>query len=88
MGKILAKQVYGSVDLNSDQVIEGTKTFSAPIICQKKESTHHMVNVDGFIYWVIDPKVLDQNGNFRLGVVNAKLSIQFYSDRTWITDGK
>ncbi len=88
MNKILAKQVEGGVDINSDQIIEGTKTFSAPIICDKNESSHHMVNVNGFIYWVNNPDKLDENGNFRLGVVNSQLSIQHYSDKNWITDSK
>ncbi len=88
MSKILAKQVEGGVDINSEQIIEGKKTFSAPIICKNKESSHHIVNVNGFIYWVTNPEILDQNGNYRLGVVNSKLSIQYYSDKNWITDDK
>jgi len=88
MGKILAKQITGAVDLDSDQIIEGKKTFSAPIICQKKESSHHMVNVNGFIYWVTDTEKLDLEGNFRLGVVSSQLSIQHYAGGKWVTDSK
>ncbi len=88
MGKILAKQITGAVDLDSDQIIEGKKTFSAPIICQKHESSHHMVNVNGFIYWAIDPEILEQDGNFRFGVVNSQLSIQHYAGDKWVTDSK
>ena len=88
MGKILAKQITGAVDLDSDQIIEGKKTFSAPIICQKKDSSHHMVNVSGFVYWVIDPEILEQEGNFRLGVENSQLSIQHYAGGRWVTDSK
>jgi hypothetical protein len=84
MGKILSKQISGAVDLNSDQIIEGKKTFSAPIICQKKESSHFMVSVNGFIYWVTDPNRLNQQGNFRMGVVDSSLSYQKYIDGKWL----
>lgn len=88
MGKILAKQIEGSVDLNSDQTIEGTKTFSAPIVCQKQASSHHMINADGFTYWVQDPENLNEDGNFRIGVEDAQIKIQHCDGVSWITDSK
>jgi len=88
MGKILAKQIEGSVDLISDQTIEGKKTFSAPIVCQKKSSSHHMINVDGFTYWVQDTDNLMEDGNFRIGVEDAQIKIQHCDGENWITDSK
>jgi hypothetical protein len=84
MGKILAKQVEGGVDLNSEQIIAGRKTFSAPIICQNKQASHATVNEDGFVYWVQDVEVLEQQGNFRMGVVDGRLSMQHFHEGQWI----
>ena len=83
MGKILAKQVVGSLDITSEQVVEGKKTFSAPVIFQKKKSTHSMINYDGFIYWVKDPKKLEQNGNYRIGIVNSVMQTQYFLNGNW-----
>ena len=79
MGKILAKQIVNVVDLDSDQIIVCEKKFSAPIICLKKDAVHDIVNYNGFIYWVIDSNILDQEGNFRLGVEDMKLTFQEFS---------
>jgi len=84
MGKILAKQVVGSLDITSEQVIEGKKTFSAPVVFQNKESSHSMINQNGFIYWVIDQKVLEQEGNYRMGIINSNLKTQKFSKGRWI----
>ncbi len=84
MGKILAKQVEGGVDLNSEQIIGGKKTFSAPIICQNKQVSHATINEDGFVYWVQNVEVLEQHGNFRMGVVDGQLSMQQFFEGQWI----
>jgi len=84
MGKILAKQVVGSLDTTSEQVVEGKKTFSAPVVFQKKESSHSMINQDGFIYWVKDTKKIEQEGNFRMGVINSNLKTQKFSRGRWV----
>ena len=86
MGKILAKQVVGSLDITSEQVVEGKKTFSAPVVFQKKESTHSMINHDGFIYWAKDPKKINQEGNFRMGIINSNLKSQKYSRGRWVNN--
>ena len=83
MGKILAKQVVGSLDITSEQVVEGKKTFSAPVVFQKKESTHSMINHDGFIYWVKDLKKLEQDGNYRIGIVNSVMQTQYFLNGNW-----
>ena len=83
MGKILAKQVVGSVDTTSEQVVEGKKTFAAPVVFQKKESTHSMINHDGFIYWAKDTKKLEQEGNYRIGIINSTLQTQYFLNGNW-----
>ncbi len=88
MGKILAKQVVGSLDTTSEQVVEGKKTFSAPVVFQKKKSTHSVINQDGFIYWVKDQKVIEQEGNYRIGVVNSALQTQYFLNGNWENSGK
>lgn len=88
MGKILAKQVIGSLDTTSEQVVEGKKTFSAPVVFQKKKSTHSMINSDGFIYWVLDQKELDKEGNYRIGIVNSVLQTQYFLNGNWINTRK
>ena len=83
MGKILAKQVVGSLDLTSEQVVEGKKTFSAPVVFQKKESTHSMINHDGFIYWAKDANKLEQEGNYRVGLADFVLQMQYFKNGNW-----
>jgi len=88
MGKILSKQIKGAVDLNSNQIIGGKKTFSAPIICLNQESSHHIVQANGFIFWVQNPEKLEEEGNYRLGIVEGQLSIQHFSENQWIINEK
>ena len=78
-------KVKGAVDQNSSQEISGQKTFTAPLIIDKHRESHHIVNYQGFIYWAVDPAILDQEGNARMGMVEGSLSTQQYEDGGWRT---
>lgn len=85
MEKIHVKQVEGALDLESPQSITGQKTFTAPLVIDKQEESHHMVNHKGFIYWVLDTSNLYQEGNYRIGMVDGSLVSQQYENGRWIT---
>jgi hypothetical protein len=83
MDQIKAKQVNGMVDQSSRQEILGEKTFKAPLIIDRLGETHHIVAIEGFLYWAQDPTRLNQDGNFRIGVVGTTLQMQSFSDGRW-----
>ena len=83
MDKILAKQVEDMVDKSSTQEISGEKTFTAAAIFDKQTENFNIVIHQGFIYWATDPKQLEQDGNFRYGIVEGAMTSQEYSGEMW-----
>ncbi len=85
MGKILAKQVLDVMDQQSDQKIKGVKVFMEKTIFDSGKQKHHVVNEHGFIYWAMNFDRLNEEGNFRMGVVEGKLVQQKFFKEDWIT---
>ena len=83
MEKIRAKQVEGAVDTTSEQIIDGQKTFTAPVIISNHQQAFQMVSYDGFIYWAVDTNRLDEEGNTRMGMDRGSLVMQIFSDGAW-----
>ncbi len=84
MDKILAKQVENMVDQSSEQQIGGEKTFTTAVF-DAGANSHHMVNFEGFIYWTTNTKSLNQDGNYRMGMIEGFLRTQQYSEGMWNT---
>jgi len=85
MGKILAKQVQDVMDQQSDQKIKGVKIFIDKTVFDSGEEKHSVVNEHGFIYWAMNIDKLEQEGNFRMGVVKGKLVQQRFFKEDWET---
>jgi hypothetical protein len=83
--KIQAKQVEGVVDTTTQQDINARKIFKAPQVFDKLSATFHIVPFQGFIYWVQNRDVLNQIGNFRIGVDKGEFVHQEYLDGIWFT---
>ena len=83
MTKILAKQISNVVNTDSDQTISGKKTFENTVNFQKSTSAFNVVIEDGFIYWITNFGVLDEEGNQRIGVVNSVLTMEKYFEGMW-----
>lgn len=81
MSKINAKQVDGVLDTSSSQQVTGQKTFSsAQTFLGGMQS---VIISDGYIYWALNPAVLNEDGNSRLRIVNGIIDIEVHQG-TWI----
>jgi|TARA_B110001452_G_scaffold251162_1_gene239971 hypothetical protein len=81
MSKINAKQIDGALDTSSSQQVTGQKTFSsAQTFLGGMQSV--IIN-DGYIYWVANPNMLNEDGNSRMRLVNGILEIEVHQ-REWM----
>ena len=81
MSKINAKQVDGVLDTSSSQQVTGQKTFSsAQTFLGGMQS---VIISDGYIYWALNPPILNEDGNSRLRIVNGIIDIEVHQG-TWI----
>jgi hypothetical protein len=85
MNKILSKQVENIVDLDSQQDITGRKTFQSNTTFSRGSKSHHMIASEGFIYWVSNVSILDEDGNYRMGIIDNNLVSQQYFEGIWTT---
>ena len=82
MDRIKVKQVEGALDTQSEQVVTGSKEFSAPQhfpgqgIC--------MTLFAGYIYWCQEQGVLDQPGNTRVIGQEGYLQVEWFDGQQWI----
>ncbi|OYU95627.1 MAG: hypothetical protein CFE21_10835 [Bacteroidetes bacterium B1(2017)] len=69
METISAKQVEGAVDISTDQIIGGIKSFSSPVnFIPIDQSQFECMRMEGlYLYWTIDQTNLEHEGNFRFG---------------------
>lgn len=82
MAQLKVKQVTGAVDTSSDQRIQGKKTFESPAIFF--DSPRAVVLTGGYIYWCVDPAVLDAAGNTRLQLRSTGLITEKYDRGSWV----
>ena len=83
MDTIQAKQVNGAVDKTAVQDITGEKTFKAKLVIDKKRESHHMVMYQGFVYWAAESAQLEEEGNYRMGIIDGFLTTQQFIEGTW-----
>jgi hypothetical protein len=83
MDRIKVKQVEGALDTQSEQVVTGSKVFTAPQhfpgqgIC--------MTLFAGYIYWCQEQGVLDQAGNTRVIAQEGLLLVEWFDGQQWMT---
>lgn len=83
MDRIKAKQIEGGLDQRSEQVVSGSKEFSAPQHFPGEGTC--MTLYAGHIYWCQNQGVLDEEGNTRIQALGGRLSVEVYDGRAWIT---
>lgn len=83
MDRIKVKQVEGALDVQSEQVVTGSKAFAAPQhfpgegVC--------MSLFGGYIYWCQTQGILDEPGNTRIRGLDGALIVEFNDGERWIT---
>lgn len=82
MSNIKAKQVEGALDTNSTQDVTGAKRFAAPVTVLGT-SANHIVLSNGFIYFVQNAALLNQEGNSRVWVAAGVVKTETYLRGQW-----
>ena len=82
MDRIKVKQVEGALDTQSEQVVTGSKVFTAP---QHFRGEGVIVTItEGYLYWCQNQGLLNELGNTRIRAQDGTLTIEFYDGREWI----
>lgn len=82
MAQLKVKQVTGAVDTSTDQTVRGKKTFESPAAFF--DSSRAVVITGGYIYWCVDPAVLNAAGNTRLQLRTTGLITEKYDKGGWV----
>ena len=82
MDRIKVKQVEGALDTQSEQVVTGSKVFTAP---QHFRGEGIIVTIaEGYLYWCQNQGLLNEPGNTSIRAQDGTLTIEFYDGREWI----
>jgi hypothetical protein len=82
MARLKVKQVEGAVDTSTAQRIQGRKTFESATAFF--DSSRAVVITGGYIYWCVDPAVLNAAGNTRLQLRTTGLITEKYDKGNWV----
>ena len=82
MAQLKVKQVAGAVDTSTNQRIRGKKTFESPAAFF--DSSRAVIITGGYIYWCVDPAVLNAAGNTRLQLRTTGLITEKYDKGGWV----
>ena len=76
MAKLTAKQVDGVLDTSSSLEVTGQKTFSSAQAFTGGNQS--VVLAGGYMYWVSNPAILNDQGNTRIRFENGQMLVEVF----------